>query len=448
MKIKLISPQMSLRPMDSEYKRVLSPSISLLILAALTPPEHDVYIEDENVKPIVFDDTPDLVGISVNVDTSERAYSIAQRYRTRGIPVVLGGIHASSSPDSAEKQADAICIGEAENVWELIIHDVLYSRLKKRYYSDKPADLSKTPAPRWELLNTSNYLYTNIVCASRGCPFACDFCYNSCRYIHQKYRYRPVENVIEEIQQLGTRHVMFIDDNFIGNIPWAQQLIDAMKPLGLTWHAAVSANIGLHDNLLESMHESGCQSLFIGLESINKNSLKSASKHQNNREEFEELINKLHQRGIMLNASMVFGFDNDYPDVFNNTLDWLVKNRVETMTAHILTPYPGTKLHIRLKQEGRIIDHDYTHYNTSRVVFKPKNMTEKELLDGYLHIYHEFYSLKNIYRRMPRNRANRIPFTLFNLGYRKFGKITSQFAKLGLMNFLGKLARRLSYGID
>jgi radical SAM superfamily enzyme YgiQ (UPF0313 family) len=448
MKIKLIFPKMSLRPMDSEFKRVMSPSIALLVLAALTPPEHNVCIEDENVREINFQDTPNLVGISVNVDTSIRAYAIASRYRQKGVPVILGGIHVSANPDEALEHADSVCIGEAEELWEQIINDAAKGRLQKRYFNENPTDLMKTPAPRWELINHSNYLYTNTVLTSRGCPFRCDFCYNSCEYVRHVYRNKPFEQVICEIEQLNTKQIMFIDDNFIGNIAWTREFIRRIKSNGLKWHAAVTANILSYPDLLDSMKNSGCQSLFIGFETINPESLQSVGKAQNRVEKYEKLIAELHDREIMVNASLVFGFDHDKPSVFKSTLDWLVKNKVETMTAHILTPYPGTRIYQKFAAQGRIVDFDTRHYNTSQVVFTPKEMTRAELLHGYLWIYREFYSLRNILQRMPRSSKQWIPYLLFNLGYRKFGNFTSQIARLGLMNSFGKLARRLSYGIE
>jgi len=433
--------------MDSEYKRVLSPSLALLTVASLTPEEHEVYIEDENTGRLNLDDKPDLVGITVNVDTSGRAYEIARHYKDRGIPTVLGGIHASANPEEALRHADAVCIGEAEELWCLILSDLQKGTLKKKYYTEKPADPSCTPIPRWNLLDQSKYLYTNIVCASRGCPFRCDFCYNSCEYI-QPPRNRPIKDVIEEIKRLNTKHVLFVDDNFIGNISWAREFIQAIKPMGLIWGAAVSTNIGRHLDLLDEMQSSGCQSLFIGFETINQDSLNGMGKYQNNVEKFENLIQGIHQRGIMINASIVFGFDSDYPSVFKDTIDWLTANKIETMTAHILTPYPGTVLYERLKSEGRIIDFDWSRYNTAHVVFEPKNLTREELYNGYLWAYNKFYSLKNILKRIPENHGQRLPYLLFNLGYRKFGKITAQLGRLGLMHSIGKLARRLAYGIE
>ena len=438
---------MSLRPMDSEYKRRLSPSLALVTLAALIGKEHSVYIEDENIQSLNFNDQPDLVGITVNVDTAKRAYAIAKKYRKKGVLTLLGGIHVSANPDEALAHADAVCIGEAEEIMDQIIADAQKGQLQKKYYNPCPTDPKNIPAPNWSLINKSKYLYTNIICSSRGCPFQCDFCYNSNSYVHHKYRNRPIPHVLKEIKQLGTKQVMFIDDNFIGNPKHALELVRQMKPLKLTWHAACSTNILQMPELMDEMAASGCRSLFIGFESINAESMKSVHKVQNNIALYEKLIKELHQRGIMINASLVFGFDHDTPAVFKDTLNWLVKNKIETMTAHILTPYPGTVHYKKLLAENRIIDFDTSHYNTANVIFKPKNLTPEELYQGYLWIYDEFYSFKNIFKRIPEKKSQRMSFLLFNIGYRKFGKITSLLGRLGLMNFIGRFARRLAYKV-
>ena len=447
MQIKLISPRMSLRPMDSEFKRRMAPSLALLTVAALTPSEHTVTLEDENVQPLGLDDTPDLVGITVNVDTAHRAYAIAEAYRRRGIPVVLGGIHPSANPEEALQHADAVCVGEAEEVWEQILADTAQGQLQGPYVHPRPADLAKTPIPRWDLVERDSYLYTNIICATRGCPFRCEFCYNSSDYVHSQYRTRPVEQVLAEIQQLDTRHVMFIDDNLIGNIAWTRELVRAIAPLHLKWNAAVSVNIGRHLDLLDEMQRSGCQSLFIGFETVNGESVRSVGKYQNHVADYDRLIHEIHRRGIMVNASMAFGFDHDRPDVFPRTLEWLVRNKIETMTGHILTPYPGTQLYRRMVAEGRMRDLNWRHYNTAHVVFQPRHMTAEELYRGYLWLYRQFYSLPNILRRIPEVKSRRVPFLLFNLCYRKFGKLTSRLGQGPLMGRIGRLSRKLAYGL-
>jgi len=439
---------MSLRPMDSVFKRVLSPPLSLVTIATLTPIKHKVYIEDENTGKVNLSDNPDLVGITVNVDTSERAIEIAQQYRNRGIKVVFGGIHASANPDIMLQYCDSVLVGEAEEVWGDLLKDVEAGQLQSIYKNVNTTDLRNIPLPNWSFVNCKNYLYHNIQITSRGCPFKCNFCYNSSDYVANPFRNRPIEDVLKEIDTLGTKQILIIDDNFIGDIEWTRQFVQVIMHKGLTWHAAVSANIVHHKDLIVQFAESGCKSLFIGFESINEKSIISANKKQNQVKEYENLIAFLHENGIMVNASMVFGFDHDEVSVFEDTLNWLVKNKVETMTAHILTPYPGTGLYKQLLQEGRIIDFNTKRYNTSNVVFQPKNMTKEELTSGYLWIYKEFYSLKNILKRKPINKSLQTPYFLFNFGYRKYGRITSILGKLGFMSRMGQIARKISYGIE
>lgn len=447
MKIKLIMPRMSLRPMDSEFKRRMAPSLALLVLAALTPDDVEVTIVDENVDDLDVSDEPDMVGVTVNIDTSSRAYEISRHYRDRGIPVLLGGIHVSANPEEAALHADAICVGEAETVWNDIIGDARNSQLRPRYQARTAPDPALTPAPDWDLVDQSKYLYTNIVVTSRGCNYRCSFCYNSCDYVHHGVRNRPIEHVVAEIEKLGTKQVMFVDDNFIGNPSWTKQFLDSIRDMGLVWHAAVTTNIINHPDLIDAMADSGCRSLFIGFEAINPESLAAARKHQNKVDTYDHLIGELHSRGIMVNASLVLGFDQDGPEVFEETLSWLVRNKVETMTAHILTPYPGTQIFQRWQGRGRIIDNNPNHYNTSHVVFTPAKMSQEDLSSGYLWMYDQFYSLKNILKRMPNDPRRRMAFILFNLAYRKYGWISSAIAKLGFMSALGRIARRLSYGI-
>jgi radical SAM superfamily enzyme YgiQ (UPF0313 family) len=439
---------MSLRPMDSVFKRVMSPPLSLVTLASLTPSQHSVWIDDENISKIDTSDNPDMVGITVNVDTSERAFKIAKQYRERGIKVVFGGIYASSNPSLMLQHCDSVVIGEAEEIWIKILDDFSQNSLKPIYRNEKVTDLNQFPLPDWRYVKRSKYLYHNVIVTSRGCPFKCNFCYNSNEYVSNPFRNRRIEDVLEEMQALETKQILFIDDNFIGNIEWTKKFIQVIKDKGFTWHAAVSANIYHQKELIDSFAESGCKSLFIGFESIVENSILSADKKQNKVQEYEALINLLHERGIMVHASMVFGFDHDKPRIFKDTLKWLVHNKVETMTAHILTPYPGTVLYKQLFVENRIIDFNLSHYNTSNVVFQPKEMTPQELREGYLWIYKEFYSLKNIFKRTPKNKSIIKPYFLFSLGYRKYGKITSLFGKLGLMSIIGRVARKISYGIE
>jgi len=447
MKIKLIQPAMLPRPMDTKLKTRMSPSLALLTIANLTPKEHEVIIENENVEKIDFDEVVDLVAITVTVDVMNRAVQISKEYQDRGVTVIAGGIHITADPEGVSNSFDAICVGMAERVWPEILKDKENNSLKKIYYDMKNISGEEIVSPRYNIVDNKRYLYTNIISTSRGCPFECDFCYNSCKNVLKTYINRPIDDVIRDINELKTRHIMFIDDNFIGNPKWTKKLLKEIKPLKLKWNAAVTSNIVDMPELLDEMKEAGCQSLFIGFESINRKSLDSVHKVQNSVNKYEKLVDEIHKRGIMINASFVFGLDEDDISVFKSTLEWIVKNKIETVTSHILTPYPGTKLHSSLIEKNRIVDFNLSNYNTANVVYKPKNMTDAELYNGYLWIYKEVYTFTNIMKRLPKFKKQWIPFLAFNFFYRKFGKLTELFCNIVSFKNIGKLSTFISYSI-
>lgn len=448
LRVRLIQPQAATRPMDTSLKVRMAPHLGLLTIAGIVEEAgHSVEVINENVAPQIPSPDVDLVGISTTVDVLPRAAEIARGYRRLGIPVVGGGIGVSTDPDYAKPLFDALCIGPAEGHWPRLLKDVEHGRLEAIYQTASDFPGEDLRAPSFRSADTSAFLYSNVIATSRGCPFACDFCYNSAVAGIGRYCHRTLASVVEEIQSKRTRHIMFIDDNFIGDLTFASELIAAMTPLRLKWSAAVSANILDHPDLLDRMRDSGCRSLFIGFESLNAASVAGVHKGQNNVSRYEALVEALHTRGIMVNASFVFGLDDDDPSVFRTTADWIIRNRIETMTAHILTPYPGTAFHKRLAAEGRITDEDLAHYDTAHVVFRPKGMTAQALYDGYLWIYNEVYSLRNIIRRLPACRAQRMPYLLFNLFYRKYGKFTERIGNLIGFSRIGRWGRRLAYRV-
>lgn len=446
MKVSLIQPKMQRRPVDTSLKARMSPHLGLLTIAGLVRRAgHEVSVQNGNLKPVEIPDDADLVGITVTVDVLPQAIELAKLCREKRIPVVAGGIGVASDPDTARPHFDAICIGPAEGHWPQLLADVQRGTLKREYVTGADLKGEALAAPDFRYADPAQCLYGNVIAASRGCPFACDFCYNSAPGMRGHYLHRTVESVIDEIRSKGVRHVMFIDDNFIGDIAFARALMEAMRPLRLKWNAAVSANIVDHPDLLDIMRETGCQSLFVGFESINAGSLACVHKRQNDIVRYERLVEMLHNRGIMINASFVFGLDSDGPSVFKDTLEWIVRNRIETVTSHILTPYPGTALYERMKVEGRLTDDNLSNYDTAHVVFKPKCMTAQELYDGYLWIYREVYSLKNILRRTPKSLSQVVPYYLFNLFYRKYGRFTERLGDRIGFDRVGAWARRLSY---
>ncbi|NRT80718.1 MULTISPECIES: B12-binding domain-containing radical SAM protein [Clostridium] len=447
MKIKLIQPAMLPRPMDTKLKTRMSPSLALLTIANLTPKEHEIIIENENVDTIDFDENVDLVAITVTVDVMNRAVEISKEFQKRGVKVIAGGIHITADPEGAVNSFDAIIIGMAERVWEKVLKDTENNSIKKIYYDMENINGNEIVSPDYSMIDNKKYLYTNIISTSRGCPFKCDFCYNSCTNSIKTYINRPIEDVIKDIKVLKTKHIMFIDDNFIGNPKWTKELLKEIKPLKLKWNAAVTSNIVDMRDLLDEMKESGCQSLFIGFESINSKSIESVHKVQNSVSRYEKLIDEIHKRGIMINASFVFGLDEDDASIFKSTLEWIVKNKIETVTSHIMTPYPGTKLYSSLLKKNRIVDYNLSNYNTSHVVYKPKNMTAEELYNGYLWIYKEVYTFKNIIKRLPKSKKQWIPFLAFNLLYRKFGKLTELVCNIVSFEVIGRLSRWVAYRI-
>lgn len=443
--IKLIQPKMNKRPMDTNLKTRMSPSLGLLTIANIIGDQHKVIIENENIEKINFSTPVDLVGITVTVDVMPRAIEIAKKYKEKGIKVVAGGIHITANPESAKDYFDVICVGMAEGTWPTILKDAQNHCLKKEYYCSNMIQGKDIVSPAYGKIDKSKYLFTNIISTSRGCPFQCDFCYNSCNAYKKLYINRPVKDVVDEIKSMKTKHIMFIDDNFIGNPQWTKELLNAIKPLNLKWNAAVSANIINMPDLLDDMKYSGCKSLFIGIESLNSNAIDNVHKKQNDVKNFEKMIEEIHKRGIMVNASFVFGLDGDDSSTFKSTIEWIVKNKIETVTSHILTPYPGTNLYNSFKENGRITCNDLSKYNTANVVFKPKNMTADELYNGYLSVYKEVYSFKNIIRRLPKCKSQWAGYLAFNFLYRKFGKLTEKICNIFSYYKIGKLSEKVSY---
>lgn len=443
MYVKLIQPMMHRRPMDTDLKTRMSPPLGLLTIANMLRHKHTIVVENENVRALNLNDTPDIVGISVNVDSLPRAIEIARIYRENGAKVVAGGILITTASHMMPDDAfDVICIGAAEGTWSQIVEDFENGRLQKVYRCSHDFKGSQIVSPAYDMVSPEDYLYCNIIHTSRGCPFRCDFCYNSSK--ERFYINRPEEDVVAEVKSIKRKHVMFIDDNFVGNPAWTRKLMKELKALKVKWNAAVSINVVNIPGMLDDMADSGCQGLFIGFESISPESVDSVHKVQNNVEAYEHAIEEIHKRGIMINASFVFGLDSDTPETFKHTLDWIVKNRIETVTSHILTPFPGTIVYDKMLAEGRLLTTDLGLYDTAHVVFKPKGMTEDQLYNGYIQLYKDIYSFKNIWKRIPRTKKQIPAYLMFNLFYRKWGRFTDWLCKKFSYERIGRYSEKLS----
>lgn len=426
MKIRLIDPAYD-HPFISHSQRVIKTiwfaHLTLTTLAALTPPEIEVTITDENVEPIDFEEEVDLVGLTGMVMHASRAYEIAERFRQRGIPVVMGGPHASSLPLEAKEHVDAVVIGEAEDVWEGLIKDFQNGCLKPFYRADRYCSMEGRPPPRIDLLRKDAYMTVNCVQTTRGCPHQCDFCHVT-HFFGKTYRCRPVKEVIEEVMGLKGDFLVFIDDNIAGNRHYAKELFTQLKPLKKKWASQASITLTRDPELLRLAAESGCVSLFLGIESLSTENLKDVHKSFNRVSEFEDAIKFLHDHDIMILAGFIFGFDHDDEGVFERTLRFCERNRIELPSPFILTPLPGTTLFQRMESGKRLLHRDWSQYNGATVVFKPRLMTEETLQRGFNWVCKEAYSWRSIFKRVFHPQQRFCTRVLSNMAYRRIAQNT------------------------
>lgn len=416
MKIALIFAKTDLRR-GTLIKHFMTPPHCLQLLSALTPKEHQVMLIDEYHRPAGPDLQADLIGISVWTAAAPRAYILADHYRKRGIPVVLGGPHISVCPEEALTHADAVVVGEAESVWKTLLEDAVSHRLQNVYHGE-PLPLSQTPAPDWSVIAPDQYVIRLSLSTTRGCVRSCDFCYESSRP-KSVFRQRPLDLVLREIDSRPFPVIAFLDNDILANRRFAISLLEALIPRKRLWLGMSSIDMADDTEILDLAAESGCRSLFVGFESIMPESLREVHKRCNRVESYLRNIERIHERGIMINGSFVFGFDHDPPDIFERTVDFAVNARLDTATFTILTPYPGTALHRRLEAEGRLLHKNWSQYDTTRVVFKPVGMSPQELEAGYFRAYEEFYSWKSIFSRCRLGEAGFAKRFFLNFAYKR-----------------------------
>ncbi len=378
------------------------PSLSLPLLASLTPSEVQLEIIDEYFDDIPFDYPADLVGLSIMTPQAPRAYQIADEFKKRRKKVVMGGIHASALPEEALNHSNAVVVGEAEGIWRRVLEDFKDGRMEGIYRSPKFPELSGLPTPRYDLLKKDRYRLFKFnfpVQAGRGCPFKCEFCSVN-RFFGGKYRWRPVGEVVGEIQKNHLKRIFFVDDNIIGQRSYALDLFKALIPLKIRWGGQGSLNIAKDEELLRLAGESGCGLLYIGVESISDSNFPSIGKNLFKVEDISKYFRKIHQQGIRIRASIIFGMDNDDADVFQRTAEFLIREKVAYADFNILTPMPGTEIRRRLEEEGRIRNFDWAAYDGLHAVFLPKKITPERLEEGLWQAYQEFYSIPNIFKRI------------------------------------------------
>jgi radical SAM superfamily enzyme YgiQ (UPF0313 family) len=404
LRIKLILPALTeaTSPFWRPIKYSLFPPLGLATLAAYLHPDDRAVHVDEHVEPLDADEdaaAPDLVVIQVYITNASRAYRIADRYRSRGIFVALGGLHVTSLPDEAAAHADAVFLGPGEQTFPQFLEDFRGGCPRKRYASSSGRTLDRVPPIRRDLIKRSRYLVPNSIVVTRGCPQHCDFCYKDAFFAGGRSFYtQRVDDALAEIARLPGRHLYFLDDHLLGDRRFAAALFEGMKGMNRLFQGAATVDSILRDDLIERAAEAGLRSLFVGFETLTPGNLERSNKRQNLGRDYKAVADRLHGLGIMINGSFVFGMDDDDEGVFRRTVDWAVAHGITTATFHIQTPYPGTGLYARMEREGRITTRDWDLYDTRHVVFAPARLTPEALKDGYDWAYREFYRWPSIGR--------------------------------------------------
>jgi radical SAM superfamily enzyme YgiQ (UPF0313 family) len=386
-----------------------------------------VTIIDEKVEPLPPDLEADLVGITTMTTTVERGYEIADLYRRRGTKVVMGGMHVSCLPEEALQHCDSVVVGEAEELWPRLLTDFDRQSIQPVYHHhDDYPSLQALPRPNWEMYRQKPYLPVHFVETTRGCPIDCEFCAVTSAF-GGRYRSRPQPEVLAELRALRPFEgfftlkncVFFVDDNIISNRAYAREFLARIADLNLNWFGQASMNIANDPQILELCRKSGCVGLFLGFETLSSEALASIGKGVNHPEQYLDVVQKIHDRGIGIDGSFVFGLDTDDAGVFERTVDFVRRAKLEVAYYSILTPYPGTRLQRRLAAEGRLLGERWSLYDGSHVVYRPKTFTPETLLSGYHQAFKETFSLASVFDRLWGTTAWKSFFYPMNFGFRQ-----------------------------
>jgi radical SAM superfamily enzyme YgiQ (UPF0313 family) len=382
--------------------RALVP-LTLPYLAALTPKDWDVTLVDEQLQDIDFDAKPDLVAITSWTVHSIRGYDVARKFRDQGIPVIMGGPHVWFHPEEASKHCDAIGIGEGEPIWSKMLEDAAAGQLQKVYQAPQMKSIAQLPLPRWDMLDLRKYgpFKTFSLMSSRGCPMQCEFC-SERLYLGGGFRVRPVEDVIADIKHTGSKNVFFGDSDFGGKRAAAMALMEAMIPLKLRWSALWTSFLCYDDEYMDLAQRSGLLHVNMGIESINRDTLKGMNKNFNKVDRYSEMLANLRKRGISYSLNFIFGWDTEQQGVFENTLEFLHKEKVPVAYFNILCPEKGTMFFEKMKADDRILRlEDIGRFPGEFCHIKPKNFTAEEIEKNVQDMYLKFYSWKSMLKRLP-----------------------------------------------
>ncbi|MCD4786365.1 MAG: B12-binding domain-containing radical SAM protein [Candidatus Eremiobacteraeota bacterium] len=385
------------------------PNLALLTLASYLDPSWDLqfieedYVPEERVEEMLFQQDFDLALISIVNYTAPRGYEIADRYREMGVYVVIGGLHASALPEEALLHADTVVVGEGEEILPIFMDDFLNGNPKEIYRSVTPADLTKIPPARYDLIKNPGRYNKMPVFATRGCPRNCDFCCFPNLY-GRKYRHKTVQQVLTDIGKIIEIHrepyIHFCDENLFCDREFSKELVRAIKPLNVPWECFCDIGIAEDDELLSLLENSGCRDLLIGLETVNPEIMEKIDPWKYRKlKKYKEDIRKIQSYKLPVTGLFILGFDGDDTSVFRNICDFISDVGLYDMDFAILTPIPGSELYTRLKSEGRIISENWSHYTWTHVNFQPMHMTPEKLQEGLLWIFREFASSSMLQKR-------------------------------------------------
>ena len=423
LRIVLISPKGPLyRRRGGIFKQTLRyMPITFPTLAALIPEDIDAELIciDEGISDIDLNLEADLIGLTVITGTAMRAYELADHFRERGIPVVLGGPHVTLVPDDAQRHADSIVVGYAEDEWPRLLRDFVAGQLQQRYTQSPDLNLTGFPLPDRSVLPRWRYITSDVFEATRGCVHDCSFCVVPSAW-GRKPLQKPVEEIVEDIRRQRARRAIFVDLNLIADKQYAARLFEALIPLRIQWYGLATTLLCDDLPLLDLVARSGCRGLLMGLESLSVQNLRNSHKQFNDPERYAQVVERLHARRIALQGCFVFGLDDDTPDVFLKTAKFAVDAKIDLPRFAIVTPFPGTGLYKQMENEGRILTKNWELYDGQHVVFQPAQMSVGELQHGNEMAWKHTYSWGNIGRRLRHTAAPRYVAMMTNFGYRYY----------------------------
>ena len=377
------------------------PTLYARHIAAITPKKHSVDVINERYKKINFEKSYDLVNINFTTSTAQRAYYIADKFKEKGMPVILSGLHPSLMPKEAKQHADSVLLGWGELNWLKLLDDFEKNILKPFYYPLKYDKNIRLPQTKIDL---PGFVLTGAVEATRGCPYKCEFCRETNIPGGSQFYARPVDEVIEEIKSLPQKAFTFYDTSLTIDPTYTKSLFLKMKNINKKFSCNGNVDVLAHDKeLIKISKEAGCVSWLIGFESISQDALEEIGKKTNRVKDYKKAVENIHNNGMIVIGCFIFGFDNDNKNVFNDTLKIIKKFNIDVADFLILTPFPGTPLYNKLEKEGRILTKDWSKYNMKNVVFTPKNMSSDELINGVKDLYKDFYSFNYTIKRVIRN---------------------------------------------